>query len=399
MSRPAPVRDLPFFKALTDRTGGQRKILRRDYLEAGALPVVDQGSDLIAGYTDDDSSAYNGRLPVVVFGDHTRVFKYVDFPFAIGADGAKVLEPTAAFEPRYLYYYLLTQAIPSRGYSRHFQFLRKISIRCVPRSEQRRIAEILDQADHLRRLRTEANTKADRILPALFLKIFGDPATNSMGWPIQALGELATLGPQYGANARSRPFSPGQPRYVRITDIQEGGRLSPEPVGIELADWEPYRLQDGDSLFARSGATVGKPYIHRAENGLCVFAGYLIRFRLDKDVLHPIVAFAFTQTPDYLRWVESKRRTAAQPNINGQEYASLRIPVPERRLQEQFVACHSEFLTAHHLSRYASTALDRLSSVLLSRAFSGSLTASWREAHMKELLQEMEQQAKALAEA
>ncbi len=117
MSCPSVVRNLPFTKALTDRTGGQRKILRRDYLEAGGFPVVDQGGDLIAGYTDDDGSVYDGPLPVIIFGDHTRVFKYVDFPFAIGADGAKVLEPSTIFEPRYLYYYFLTQKVPSRGYS------------------------------------------------------------------------------------------------------------------------------------------------------------------------------------------------------------------------------------------------------------------------------------------
>jgi len=105
------------------------------------MPVVDQGSGLIAGYTDDEESAYRGPLPVLLFGDHTRVFKYVDFAFALGADGVKVLQPAPWYEAKFLYYYLLTQHIPARGYSRHFKFLKQVSFPFSPPSEQRRIVE------------------------------------------------------------------------------------------------------------------------------------------------------------------------------------------------------------------------------------------------------------------
>jgi type I restriction enzyme S subunit len=325
----------------------------------------------------------------------------------IASTGFSVLRPKCdRLAGRYLYYYCCTPAFVAdlTAKVRGAQYpavsdedVKDVAIPLPPLSEQRRIVEILDEADHLRRLRAEADTKADRILPALFIQMFGDPVTNPMNWPLRTLGELSTLGPQYGANARSVPLSAGQPRYVRITDIREGGSLSGEPVGIDLADSEHYRLRDGDLLFARSGATVGKPYVHRPKDGPCVFAGYLIRFRLDESRLHPLVAFAFTQTPTYRAWVESKRRTAAQPNINGQEYASLTIPVPDRELQHEFVSIHSQLVGARDRSSVSSSKVDRLFSVLLSRAFSGALTASWRHCHAKELLQEMERQAKALA--
>ena len=90
-----PQGRVPFDRALTDETGGQRKILRRDYLRSGSLPVIDQGQTSIAGYTNDPNMAYNGSLPVILFGDHTRIFKYVNFPFALGADGVKVLRPSS----------------------------------------------------------------------------------------------------------------------------------------------------------------------------------------------------------------------------------------------------------------------------------------------------------------
>jgi len=227
--------------------------------------------------------------------------------------------------------------------------------------------------------------------------MFGDPATNPMGWPVVPLGELAVLGPQYGANARSAPREPGAPRYIRITDILDDGRLSDDEVGIDLVEWEPYLLEEGDLLFARSGATVGKTYVHRMVENPCVFAGYLIRFRLAPDRLHPLVAFSFTQTTAYRAWVASKRHTAAQPNINGQEYAGLMVPVPDRDVQGRFVEAYARFEAARNSLQLSCRRLDSLFSMLLRSAFEGSLTASWREAHMQELLQEMEQQAKALA--
>jgi type I restriction enzyme S subunit len=276
--------------------------------------------------------------------------------------------------------------------------LASVTVPLPPLSEQRRIVGILNQADGLRRLRAEAGTKAGRIVPALFLKMFGDPATNPMGWPVRTLGELAILGPEYGANARAIPLSAGQPRYVRITDIDQQGRLRPlDAVGIDLGEWEQYKLEGGDLLFARSGATVGKTYLHRSESGPCVFAGYLIRFRLDPTELHPLVAFGFAQTMAYRAWVGAKRRTAAQPNINGQEYASLRLPVPARSAQEHFASLCSSIEAVRHALSSSSDRLELLFSVLCRRAFDGDLTASWREAHMNELLQEMEQQAQALA--
>lgn len=309
-------------------------------------------------------------------------------------------------EPRYLFYRTISPdfvaALASRVRGASYpavsdRDVKSVEIRVPPLAEQRRIVEILDQADRLRRLRSESDAKADRILPALFLRMFGDPGTNPMGWPSCALGEIAVLGPQYGANAASTALSDGEPRYLRITDIQDAGRLSKKPVGVDLADWERYRLQDGDLLFARSGATVGKPYIYRDGDGLCVFAGYLIRFRVDAARLHPLVAFAFTQTPFYRKWIERKRRTAAQPNINGREYASLRLPVPDRQLQANFVRFHGRLAAALDASVLAASGLDQLFALILNGAFNGSLTSSWRRKHIRSIRPPREYLADGLA--
>jgi len=264
-------------------------------------------------------------------------------------------------------------------------------------TEQRRIVEILDQADALRKKRAEADAKAARILPALFYKMFGDPATNPKGWPVRALRDVTIGKPQYGANARATAWSKGKPRYVRITDITDVGRL--RKVGamtLDLDNWEPYRLVPGDLLFARSGNTVGKTYIYHQEDGLCAYAGYLIRFRANTEHVKPWYLFALTQTDYYRNWVESRKRVAGQPNINGKEYASLQIPCPPVPLQRRFTKILEKLIGLRE-KRFTSTEkIDHLFNVLLYRAFTGDLTAQWREAHMKELLSEMEQQERYL---
>ena len=84
---------LSFKDAVDDVSGGNKKTPQKEYVESGKYPVVDQGKELIGGYTDEAERLCKAELPVVIFGDHTRCFKYIDFPFCMGADGVKVLRP------------------------------------------------------------------------------------------------------------------------------------------------------------------------------------------------------------------------------------------------------------------------------------------------------------------
>ncbi|PKN00327.1 MAG: hypothetical protein CVU78_01835 [Elusimicrobia bacterium HGW-Elusimicrobia-2] len=134
----------PFVESIEHmRTERTKQIQKNAYLQNGAYPIIDQGQDKIAGWTNDEQSVINENLPLIIFGDHTRIFKYIDFPFAVGADGTKLIKPKNKFNPRYFYYYLLTLDIPSKGYSRHYRTLKEKSINYLPLPEQRKIAAIL----------------------------------------------------------------------------------------------------------------------------------------------------------------------------------------------------------------------------------------------------------------
>ena len=123
------------------------ELKQRDYQKDGEYPIIDQGEKLIAGYSEDYDKVYQGDLPVVIFGDHTRVVKYVDFPFIVGGGGVKILKPNDNFDIKYFYYLLLNLDIESRGYNRHFGILKDKLIPLPPLPEQQEIAEILQTID------------------------------------------------------------------------------------------------------------------------------------------------------------------------------------------------------------------------------------------------------------
>src|SRR5689334_15738372 len=111
---------LPFDKCFIDVTGGNIKIKQVDYLQEGEYPIIDQGKTFIGGFTNDKNNIVRCKLPCIIYGDHSRNVKYYDKPFAIGADGVKLLETTDKILPKYGYYFLQRVRLPETGYDRSF---------------------------------------------------------------------------------------------------------------------------------------------------------------------------------------------------------------------------------------------------------------------------------------
>lgn len=137
-------RELTFSKCV-NIIGVKHKIKRKNYLKYGKYPIIDQSQNFISGYSSNKNILINIKKPVIIFGDHNRYFKFVDFDFIAGADGIKILEPKEFFNEKLFYYFCLSLNIPSKGYSRHYKFLTKIKMRIPPIEEQKRIVEKLDK--------------------------------------------------------------------------------------------------------------------------------------------------------------------------------------------------------------------------------------------------------------
>lgn len=149
-----------------------KQIKTSDYLSEGAIPVVDQSRDFIAGYTNDKDSVVNLGIPIIVFGDHTRILKYIQFPFAKGADGTQLIISDKDNMPQSLLYLSLKAVdLSNYHYARHFKYL-KAEIILVPTQEigdkfDRIVLPMLNRIQKLRDICNKSSQARDRLLPKL----------------------------------------------------------------------------------------------------------------------------------------------------------------------------------------------------------------------------------------
>lgn len=166
--------------------------------------------------------------------------------------------------------------------------------------------------------------------------MFGDVRENPRGYRKTCLRDVAIGKLTYGANCPAIDYD-GCTRYLRITDIKDTGGLNEDAKSPSVIS-EKYVLTDGDILFARSGATVGKTYRYRQTDGRALYAGYLIRLTPNRSIVLPDYLFWYTKTDFYKSFLEHAQRAVAQPNINAQQYGSLEILLPPLDAQRSFVA-------------------------------------------------------------
>ncbi|MDY3560229.1 restriction endonuclease subunit S [Gemmata sp. JC673] len=243
-----------------------------------------------------------------------------------------------------------------------------------PLLEQQRIAAILDHADALRAKRRAALAKLDALPQAIFGEMFGDPVTNPKGWPTSSVGDQLVF-QLYGPRFYNEVYSTNGVRIVRITDLDEFGRLDfaamPRLI-VAAEDLEKYSLRAGDILFARTGATVGKVALIGPDAPVCIAGAYFIVMRFG-PAIDPAYARAVLTTPKIQDIVQVRSKQSAQQNFSGPGLRALPMPLPPLPLQQEFakrVAAVERVRSAHRASLVQ---LDALFASLQYRAFRGEL--------------------------
>ena len=209
--------------------------------------------------------------------------------------------------------------------------------------EQRKLASYFDDLDHLITLHQRKCEETKKLKKYMLQKMFPQngqtvPEIRFAGftdaWEQRKLGEIASSF-EYGLNAAAKEYD-GENKYIRITDIDDNTHefltynlTSPD---IDLTDAENYKLAEGDILFARTGASVGKSYIYRDSDGLVYYAGFLIRARIREEYDAEFV-FQSTLTDKYNKYIAVTSQRSGQPGVNAQEYSEFEIRVPEKEEQ------------------------------------------------------------------
>jgi len=367
---------LPFNLAIKDVTSEYSKLQKSEYLEQGGFPIVDQGQQKFGGYTDDESVVSLDGYPAIIFGDHTRIFKFIDEPFCLGADGTKVLEPKTELDKKFLFYYLSSLNIESAGYSRHFKFLKENVVPVPPLPEQKRIAAILDKADAIRRKRQQAIQLADDFLRAVFLDMFGDPVTNPKRFPLGTIRELVESA-NYGSSAKASETSGDYP-ILRMGNITYEGSIDMTDlkfIDLSEKDKPKYLAMKGDLLFNRTNSKelVGKSAVYDRDDPVAI-AGYLIRVRTNEKGNSHYISGYLNSTHGKITLQNICKSIVGMANINAQEMQDIPILTPPVNLQNHYrdiVISTKKKLETH---RMALSHNNELFHALRQEAFSGKLS-------------------------
>jgi type I restriction enzyme S subunit len=159
-------------------------------------------------------------------------------------------------------------------------------------------------------------------------------------WDVARMKWVLSRKMEYGANESAESDNPQYPRFIRITDFDDSGKLRNESFRSLPPDVaKDYLLDEGDILFARSGATVGKTFIFRGYNGKACFAGYLIRAKCNPDLITSDFLYLFTRSGIYASWKNSIFIQATIQNISAEKYHNLVVPVPQL-VEQQSIATY-----------------------------------------------------------
>lgn len=182
-----------FTDIFEDVTKEAIKIPADKYLSNGTFQIIDQGQKEIAGYTNCEEGLFT-NVPAILFGDHTRIIKYVDKPFFLGADGVKLLKAKINNPNyKYLYYALKWAKIPDTGYNRHYKWLKEVTINIPNEDEQHRIVAILDQVNDLISIRNQQLEQLDLLIKSRFVEMFGDPVINEKKWNVYNFEDITDI--------------------------------------------------------------------------------------------------------------------------------------------------------------------------------------------------------------
>lgn len=259
----------------------------------------------------------------------------------------KVL-PNPGIEPDYLFY-ALKNALAELSAKTHGSTMKHVvrgdfestQVRMPPLDAQRSIVDILSRAEGIVRLRREAEKKAAELIPALFLDMFGDPATNPKGWPMETVGDVIASA-DYGSSTKASDDGSGLP-LIRMGNVDYAGTLNLATlkfVNLPNAEAEKYRIREGDILFNRTNSKdlVGKTGLWSDERE-AVAASYFIRLRVDRDRLHPCYLWAFMNSRHMKRVLfDTARGAIGQANINSKELKAFPVAVPPLKMQQDYAA-------------------------------------------------------------
>lgn len=398
-----------------------KNIATKDCLPTGKFPVIDQGSEFIAGYFDDESKVINVDDKVIVFGDHTRNFKLVDFDFVVGADGVKIFKPNKNIEPSFFYYQCLSLNLPNKGYHRHFRYFKECGFFVPPLPEQ---IEIANKLDNLLAQVASIQARLEKIpmlLKQFRQSVLADAVSGKLSkeWRLdnnysatEQFNNLYEIERDYLSQKLKDERSKIIKEKLKLRDEKFISEIDELPKGwVEKPFFELSLLNRGFDLptsqrvegiypIMSSAGKIGWHNECKVKGG-CVTVGRSGSvgqvFFTEEDcwVLNTalyVKDFGISD-PKFIYWKLKSMNlgqfssSTAVPTLNRNEFILLPVAIPPLEEQTHIVSqVEKLFAYADNVEQQVNNALKRvnnLTQAILAKAFKGELTAEWREQQQK----------------
>ncbi len=362
------------------------KIKQKQYLTEGKYPVVDQGQALIGGYFDDEKLIVPGKPPYVIFGDHTRVKKYINFRFIAGADGVKVLKPFAFLNEKLFFYFLHCIKLPDKGYARHLQFLEKTDIPLPPLSEQHRIVakieELFSSLDKgIESLKT-AQQQLKIYRQAVLKWAFEGKLTNKNivegelpdGWQNKKINELGRVETGTTPSKKNPNFYSDEYPFYKPTDLNAGNNVVSSTDGLsELGIKEARFVPASSTLVTCIGATIGKTGFIKKGGGF----NQQINAIIPSKEHNPKFIYYQAVSPDFQKQIQNNASATTLPILNKGKFENLTMVccLPEEQqtivaeIESRLSVCDKIEESIEHSLKQA----EALRQSILKKAFEGKL--------------------------
>lgn len=352
------------------------QIKSKEVLDKGLYPVVSQSKEILDGYSDNKNKLIpESKLPIILFGDHTRVLKYIDYRFIVGADGTKLLRvKNPALYPKYVYMALkwLINLTRERGYSRHFQFIKCVYLPCPPLEEQQRIIEKTKQLFDQINQAEKAYNELSGPLSERFRQLCLEKAIQGKLVP-QLESEPET--DRTISSVKEAPFKiPEKWQWCKLSDaleIQNGDRGKNYPSKSKLTDnntglpfvsalnLESFKISHKNLLYLypeqyeklRSGhikindcllcirGSLGK-FGFATQSGGAIASSLVILRSKDDSFISPKYLKIFLQSLFFKEQINLRQNGTAQPNLSAKDLSNFLIPIPpvaeQRRIASKF---------------------------------------------------------------
>lgn len=282
-----------------DDTSSCAKIPASDYLKTGKYAVYDQSQDnLVAGYTN-EAKGLCEDFPAVLFGDHSRVIKYINEPFYIGADGVKIIRPKSDnLLPEFLYYDLKYHCIPNTGYNRHFKYIKMIELTKASLEQQKRFLSIAHQADKSKFVGFKSQ----------FIEMFGD-LTQDTPW-----SKVVTI-----TNGKAYP-----------EEYQDKG-LYPICGSGGIMYYGKKKLCNGNTTILGRKGNINSPIF--MESGYWI-VDTAFSLDVDKEKLHPKFFYYWCCQYDFTKL----NKQGVLPSLTRKDLEKVEMAIPPMGMQKQFVS-------------------------------------------------------------